>query len=141
MLQSTEARTGTAIGEAWPESTAAEIAAAVQSAADAAAAFGATGAVQRATLLRALAGALEAEREALVALADRESGLGLPRLNGELDRTAFQLRGFADVLERGDAHVFIDDAAVAGAPPAGRPRLTRVRVRRKTAAMRSRSSP
>ena len=128
MLQSIEARTGNAVGEAWAESSGAEITAAVQSATDAAGAFGATGAVQRATLLRALAGALEAEREALVALADRESGLGLPRLNGELDRTAFQLRGFADVLERGDAHVFIDDAAVAGAPPAGRPRLTRVRV-------------
>jgi NADP-dependent aldehyde dehydrogenase len=128
MLQSIEARTGAAIGEHWAESTPADIGAAVQASAAAADAFAASSAAQRARLLRALATALEADREALVALADRESGLGLPRLNGELDRTTFQLRGFADVIGHGDAHAFIDDAAVAGAPPAGRPHLLRVRV-------------
>ncbi|SEB25055.1 aldehyde dehydrogenase (NADP(+)) [Variovorax sp. YR216] len=90
--------------------------------------FAASSAAARARLLRALAEALEAERESLVPLADQETGLGLPRLNGELDRTAFQLRGFATELERGAAHRVEDDPAVAGAPPAGRPRLTRVRV-------------
>ncbi len=128
MLQSLDARTGQPVGAAWPESTLAQIDAAVAAAAAAAAAFAATSADSRAALLRALADALETSREPLVALADRESGLGLPRLNGELDRTAFQLRGFADVLRAGGAHALIDDAAVAGAPPAGRPRLTRVRV-------------
>ncbi|MEJ8847720.1 aldehyde dehydrogenase (NADP(+)) [Variovorax rhizosphaerae] len=128
MLQSVEARTGVAVGERWPESTAREIDAAVQAAADASDAFAATTAARRAALLRALAGALEADREGLVAFADHESALGLPRLNGELDRTSFQLRGFADVLERGAAHAVTDDPAVDGAPPAGRPRLTRVRV-------------
>lgn len=128
MLQSIEARTGTPVGERWSESTPALIDAAVQAASEAAYDFAATSAAVRSALLRALADALEADREHLVALADRESGLGLPRLNGEIDRTAFQLRGFADVLANGDAHAFIDDAAVAGAPPAGRPRLARVRV-------------
>ncbi|SCK12773.1 NADP-dependent aldehyde dehydrogenase [Variovorax sp. HW608] len=90
--------------------------------------FAASSAAARARLLRALADALEAGRESLVPLADRETGLGLPRLGGELDRTAFQLRGFAAQLERGAAHRVEDDPAVAGAPPAGRPRLTRVRV-------------
>ncbi len=128
MLHSIDARTGTAIGQGWAESTTADIDAAVQASAAAADAFAATSAARRGALLRALATALEADREALVALADRESGLGLPRLSGELDRTTFQLRGFADVIERGDAHAFIDDVAVAGTPPAGRPHLTRVRV-------------
>lgn len=128
MLQSIEARTGVAIGEGWEESTQAAIEAAAQASASASDAFAATSAPQRAALLRSLAAALEGEREALVALADRETGLGLPRLNGELDRTAFQLRGFADVLERGVAHAIVDDEAIASAPPAGRPRLTRVRV-------------
>ncbi|WOI46352.1 aldehyde dehydrogenase (NADP(+)) [Acidovorax sp. BLS4] len=127
-LQSIDARTGQPHGAAWPESTPAEIDAAVAAAASAADAFAATSAADRTALLRALAEALEAQREALVPVADRESGLGPVRLNGELDRTAFQLRGFADVLERGAAHTVLDDAAVAGAPPAGRPRLTRVRV-------------
>nr|WP_315233124.1 aldehyde dehydrogenase (NADP(+)) [uncultured Albidiferax sp.] len=128
MLQSTEARTGTAIGAPWPESTLAEINQTVAAAAAVADSFGATSAAQRASLLRALSAALEADRTNLVAVADRETGLGLPRLNGELDRTTFQLRGFADVLEAGTIHASIDDAAVAGAPPVGRPRLTRVRV-------------
>jgi len=127
-LQSIDARTGQPHGEAWPESTPAQIEAAVTAAAQAADAFAATSAADRAALLRDLASALEAQRETLVPVADRESGLGPVRLNGELDRTAFQLRGFADVIERGDAHATIDDPAVAGAPPAGRPRMLRVRV-------------
>lgn len=128
MLQSIDARTGQPQGDAWPESTAADIDAAVAASAAAADAFGATSAAERAALLRALADAVHAARATLVPLADRETGLGLPRLEGELDRTTFQLRGFADVLDNGGAHSFLDEAAVAGAPPAGRPRMTRVRV-------------
>lgn len=90
--------------------------------------FAASSAAARARLLRALADALEAERESLVPLAEQETGLGLSRLDGELDRTAFQLRGFATEFERGAAHRVEDDPAVAGAPPAGRLRLTRVRL-------------
>jgi NADP-dependent aldehyde dehydrogenase len=128
MLQSIEARTGMAVGERWPESTPEDIDQAVRACAEAADGFAAAPAAGRAALLRALADALEAEREPLVALADLESALGLPRLNAELDRTCFQLRGFAEVVERGAAHAFTDDPAIAGAPPSGRPRLTRVRV-------------
>ncbi|WCM93298.1 aldehyde dehydrogenase (NADP(+)) [Acidovorax sp. NCPPB 2350] len=127
-LQSIDARTGQPQGDAWAASTPAAIDAAVAAAAAASDAFAATSAADRAGLLRALAEALEAKRETLVPVADRESGLGPVRLNGELDRTAFQLRGFADVLERGAAHAVVDDPAVAGAPPAGRPRIAKVRV-------------
>ncbi|MGY2489205.1 aldehyde dehydrogenase (NADP(+)) [Cupriavidus sp. CP313] len=128
MLQSIDARTGQRVGEPWPETTPEQIDAAVSAAAEAAQSWAASDGGTRARLLRGLADALEASRDTLVPLADRESGLALPRLNGELDRTAFQLRGFADVAERGDAFAVLDDAAVAGAPPAGRPRLTRMRV-------------
>ena len=128
MLQSIDARTGAPHGAAWPESTTARIDAAVAASAAAADAFAATSAADRASLLRALAQALDAARAALVPLADRETGLGLPRLEGELDRSTFQLRGFAEVLEQGGAHPFLDEAAVAGTPPAGRPRMTRVRL-------------
>jgi NADP-dependent aldehyde dehydrogenase len=82
----------------------------------------------RAALLRGLAGALESDREGLVALADQETGLGPARLNGELDRTAFQLRRFADMAERGVAFDFLDDPALAGGPPAGHPAMVRQRV-------------
>jgi NADP-dependent aldehyde dehydrogenase len=101
---------------------------AVTAAAAAADAWAQAGAPARAALLRGLADALEAGRETLVPLADAETSLGAARLNGELDRTSFQLRGFADQVLAGTPFAMADDAAVPGPPPAGRPRLTRVRV-------------
>lgn len=128
MLQSFDARTAAPVGSPWAESTLADIDRAVGAAAAAAGAFAATSSADRAALLCALAEALEAAREVLTVLADRETALGLPRLNGELDRTAFQLRGFAGRLLEGAADTVVADAAVPGPPPAGRPHLTRVRV-------------
>jgi len=110
------------------DSTRDQIDAAVAAAAGASAAWGSSGADARAALLRALADALEAERAVLVPLADEETHLGPVRLNGELDRTTFQLRGFAGQVVAGAPFALTDDAAVPGPPPAGRPRLTRVRV-------------
>ena len=126
MLQSTDARTGAPQGAAWAESTAEQIDAAVAAAAAAADAFAATPAPVRAGFLRALAEALANNAATLLPVADRETALGLPRLEGELARTAFQLRGFATALEDGAAQAFLDEPAIAGAPPAGRPRLTRI---------------
>jgi NADP-dependent aldehyde dehydrogenase len=83
---------------------------------------------ERAGLLEALAAALEAHRESIVGLADEETHLGATRLNGELDRTCFQLRSFASFSLSGAAFSFDEDAAVPGPPPAGHPRLVRVRV-------------
>ncbi|MBK9363146.1 MAG: aldehyde dehydrogenase (NADP(+)) [Rubrivivax sp.] len=110
------------------DSTPEQIDSAVRAAQAAAADFGRSAAATRSALLRALADALEAERASLVPLADAESHLGPVRLHGELDRTAFQLRGFADQVDAGAPFTIVDDAAVPGAPPAGRPRLTRVRI-------------
>ncbi|MCE4553066.1 aldehyde dehydrogenase (NADP(+)) [Pelomonas cellulosilytica] len=110
------------------DSTPDQIRVAAQAAADAAPLWAATPIAVRATLLRALASALESQRNALVALADEETHLGAARLNGELDRTSFQLRGFAERIETGEAQPVQDDPAVPGAPPVGRPHLTRVAV-------------
>jgi NADP-dependent aldehyde dehydrogenase len=56
----------------------------------------------RAGLLRALADGLEADRENLVATAAAETGLAAtPRLAGELTRSVFQLRLFAEAIEEG----------------------------------------
>ena len=112
----------------FQDTSASQLDAIVRAAGDAFATFGASAAATRALLLRGLADALESRREALVALADQETHLGAARLNGELDRTAFQLRGFATRVEQGAAFAFTDDPAVAGAPPQGHPHLMRVRV-------------
>ncbi|MBP7421411.1 MAG: aldehyde dehydrogenase family protein, partial [Burkholderiaceae bacterium] len=69
MLQSIEARTGQPVGDAWPESSLADIHRAAHTAAAVAGNFAASSAAERASLLRALAAALEADRESIVALA------------------------------------------------------------------------
>ena len=65
----------------------------------------------RAGLLRALADGLEADRDSLVDAALGETGLAEARLTGELSRSAFQLRLFADaVAEGGYLEAMIDHA-------------------------------
>ena len=55
----------------------------------------------RAALLRAIGTAMEADADAIVARAQRETGLPEGRLRGELARTTNQLRLFAAVVEEG----------------------------------------
>jgi NADP-dependent aldehyde dehydrogenase len=88
----------------------------------------ASGGADRAMLLCALADDLDASADACVSLADEETGLGRPRLRGELARTTFQLRGFARCVSDGAPFAVVDEPAVAGAPPRGHPHLMRVRV-------------
>jgi NADP-dependent aldehyde dehydrogenase len=79
----------------------------------------------RAGLLRTIADALEDRRSEIVAIADAETALGETRLNGELTRTCFQLRLFADVVVEGSyLEATIDHA---GDTPMGpRPDLRRM---------------
>ncbi|WP_158945678.1 aldehyde dehydrogenase (NADP(+)) [Granulicella sp. S190] len=63
--------------------------------------FAATPGTQRAALLRAMADGLTANAEPIVARANLETGLPLPRLQGELVRTTGQLKQFASLLEEG----------------------------------------
>jgi NADP-dependent aldehyde dehydrogenase len=81
---------------------------------------------QRAGWLEALGAALDADREALVALAHEETRLPRPRLEGELTRTVFQLRLLAAEVARGehlDATIDHADASWGMGP---RPDLRRV---------------
>jgi acyl-CoA reductase-like NAD-dependent aldehyde dehydrogenase len=123
-LSSFNARSGDVIGE-LPSTLPAEVNATCDAAAHAFNVWQFTSGAERATLLVALAEALESDREGLVALADAETALGPARLNGELDRTAFQLRRFATIIERGGADTLVDDLAVPGPPPAGHPAMQR----------------
>jgi len=82
----------------------------------------------RARLLRSMADALEADGEAIIAAADRETALGVPRLTGELARSSFQLRLFAEVIEDGGYLGATIDHADANAQPVARPDLRRMLV-------------
>jgi acyl-CoA reductase-like NAD-dependent aldehyde dehydrogenase len=97
-------------------------------AATCAAAFAASNATIRANLLQGLALALEDARTHLVELANEETHLGQARLNGELDRTIFQLRCFADIVLEGVPYRTIADEAVTGVSPAGHPPMVLTRV-------------
>lgn len=78
-------------------------------------------------MLRAMADALEARRADVVATADAETALGTARLNGELTRTTYQLRLFAEVAEEGSYVEAVIDHA--GDTPMGpRPDLRRMLV-------------
>lgn len=98
-----------------------------ESAAVAAPALDAGGRAFRARLLRTMADGLEARRAKIVALADRETAIGGTRLNGELTRTCYQLRLFAEVLDEGSyLEAAIDPP---GSTPMGpRPDLRRMLV-------------
>jgi acyl-CoA reductase-like NAD-dependent aldehyde dehydrogenase len=127
-LQTIDPRTQQPVGDVLVESTHAQIDEAVSAATHAFETWSATTGEERAQYLEALAQALESHRDALVKTADLECALGLPRLNGELDRTCFQLRRFAHLAKEGAAFHFTDDPAVAGAPPVGHPAMMKVRI-------------
>ena len=127
-LQSFKARTGEPLGTPLAAHTSQQVAEAADAAHEAFEQWSTSTGSARANLLRGLAAALESDREGLVALADEETALGPIRLNGELDRTAFQLRRFADIAEGGAAFEYLDDPAVAGAPPAGHPAMVLQRI-------------
>jgi NADP-dependent aldehyde dehydrogenase len=82
-------------------------------------------ATERAGWLRAAADVLDANVAELVAIADEETRLGVPRLTGEVARTSGQLRLFATVVEEGSyLELTVDDADAAATPP--RPELRRL---------------
>ncbi|MFN2322355.1 MAG: aldehyde dehydrogenase (NADP(+)) [Trueperaceae bacterium] len=91
-----EARTGAELSGRFFEATPDEVAAAAAAAQRAARALRRTPWPDLARFLRDVADELDARGEAIVARADLESGLGTPRLTGELKRTTDQLRLFAD---------------------------------------------
>ncbi len=79
----------------------------------------------RAKALVAIADALEGNSDDLAELADKETGLGMPRLVGEVGRTAFQIREFANVLSRGEFISPLVDCSVDAPLPKGHPELVR----------------
>lgn len=117
----------TAPGTPVPESTtAAELASLLGKAADAAPAWAATPPARRADALRSIADRLDAAAGELVPLAQSETHLLEGRLTGELKRTTFQLRLFAEMLDDGsylDARI---DHADPAWPMGARPDIRRV---------------
>jgi NADP-dependent aldehyde dehydrogenase len=126
-VTSIDPRTGEIVEQVAEATTEAGVDEVCQRALAAFGAFEAMGRAGRARMLVDMADVLEADRAGIVALADRESALGETRLNGELTRTAFQLRLFAEVLtDGGYLEATIDHAGDTAMGP--RPDLRRMLI-------------
>lgn len=79
-----------------------DVAAASSAAAEAFAAYRATSPAERSAFLEAVAAEIEADKDAIIVEAVRESGLPEARITGEVGRTTGQLRLFAGVVAQGD---------------------------------------
>jgi NADP-dependent aldehyde dehydrogenase len=126
-VESIDPRTGAVIGALGDGSAPGDVDLACSVAASAAPALEALGRAGRAAMLRRMASEFESQRADVVALADRETGIGTVRLNGELTRTTFQMRLFADVLDEGSyLEAIIDHSGTTAMGP--RPDLRRMLV-------------
>lgn len=117
---------GTLTATRIPDTTQAELDTVLQRAADAAESFGAQPPTARARQLVAVADALDAAAGELVPLAIAESNLSEGRLTGELKRTTFQLRLFAEVLDEGSYLQATLDRADGAFPLGAKPDLRRI---------------
>ncbi|MFB6857367.1 aldehyde dehydrogenase (NADP(+)) [Streptomyces sp. NPDC056341] len=122
---SVDPRTGKQREQVAVEATAEEVDQAVR------AAHAATGALAdrtvRAAFLRSAAELLDASKDHLVEAADAETALGPVRLTGELARTSYQLRAFADIVDEGAfLGIVIDHPDDSATPPI--PDLRRYKV-------------
>ncbi|WP_150307795.1 aldehyde dehydrogenase (NADP(+)) [Planctomonas psychrotolerans] len=101
-LPTTDPRSGTTRDTGIEPTSEAQVGELTAAAAEAFSALRAHPRSWRAGLLRALADGLEARRADLLSTAEAETGLvASPRLDGELTRSAYQLRLFAEAVEEG----------------------------------------
>lgn len=120
MITTTNPRTGASAAVEIQATSDPEVDLAAEGARLAAPELAALGRMGRASMLKAIANSLEARREFLVKTADEETGLGVPRLNGEFSRSVFQFRLFAEALQEGsylEAMIDHADETVLGPAP------------------------
>lgn len=120
-------RTAQPLPAVTEESTRADVDAIAGDAARAAGALSGLSRTRRAEFLDAIADATEAHRADLVGTAAAETGFATAKLDGELTRTAFQFRFFAEVIREGSyLEASIDSAG--DSPMGPRPDLRRILV-------------
>ncbi len=101
MITTTSPRDGSTVETSISPTSVEQVDRIVSAAAEAFAELNASSRDWRASLLELMADHVERHREALVASADRETALGETRLGGELSRSVFQLRLFAEAVRDG----------------------------------------
>ncbi len=113
--------TGEPIQPVFRSATLQELDRAAQLAAEAFTSYSQTSGKTRASFLRRIADGFEARRDDLAQRANAETALAMPRLAGEVTRTANQLRMFASVVEEGSWVQARIDPALPDRQPLPRP--------------------
>jgi NADP-dependent aldehyde dehydrogenase len=85
--------------------------------------FSHAGDAERARLLFTIAAQIDADKDHICAMAHEETGLSMPRLQGECQRTTDQLRLFADFIGQGKHLDTISSPAVPDRQPMARPEI------------------
>jgi len=114
-------QTGAELEPSFHSATPSEVDAAVELAAHAFPSYSQTTGKARAAFLRRIADGFDAHRDDLAARAHLETALRMPRLLGEVARTANQLRMFASVVEEGSWVQARIDPALPDRQPLPRP--------------------
>lgn len=115
--------TGQPLGPKYASAEEQDIERATLAAEQAFAVYGKLSGKKKATLLREIASGLEQILDVLVERANLETALPVPRLQGEVARTANQLRLYAGVVEEGSWVMARVDRAVPDRMPVPRPDL------------------
>jgi NADP-dependent aldehyde dehydrogenase len=119
MVQAVNPRTGASFGPDFADTSAAEIDVILTQSLTAFERWSSASCAVRADVLDSVAVSIDSQAASLVEIADLETGLGVPRLTGEVGRTTFQIREFAKAIRAGEFLTSEIDAAVEGAPPLG----------------------
>jgi 2,5-dioxopentanoate dehydrogenase len=114
-------QTGEPIQPVFRSATMQELERAAKLASEAFASYAQTSGKTRAAFLRRIADGFESHREELAQRAHLETALPIPRLTGEVTRTANQLRMFAGVVEEGSWVQARVDPALSDRQPLPRP--------------------
>ena len=115
--------TGEPLQPVFRSATAAELNQSAQLANDAFGTYSQTSGKARAAFLRGIAEGFESHRDELAHRANLETALPMPRLTGEVNRTANQFRVFASVVEEGSWVQARIDPALPDRQPLPRPDL------------------
>ncbi|MES2276380.1 MAG: aldehyde dehydrogenase (NADP(+)) [Bacteroidota bacterium] len=124
----TDPATGAVLDGDFYTATPADIETAMQLADDAYTVYKNIGKDRKAEFLRAIASEIEALGDDLINRAAAESGLPLPRLQGERGRTTGQLRLFADLIAEGSWVEAVIDEALPERQPLPRPDIRKMLV-------------
>jgi NADP-dependent aldehyde dehydrogenase len=124
-IQSVNPRTGESFGPQFTDMGASEVAGVIDASLSVFSQWSASQPSERKRAIYAIADAIDANRDELVELSDLETGLGKARLTGELARTTFQLRMFADAVAIGEFTSPKIDKALDAPIPQGHPELIR----------------